>query len=363
MMRFLLIAIGFLANSPMAKDWIHPGTLHNRQELDFIKTQISQGKQPWAVAWEQMLGNESLDEAPTPEEYIDASAGENSRDNARRAYGNALAWYITGNEKYAQQAINLLNAWSNLKGIRANDQQKLLQAAWTGSLWGPAADLMLSYPAWKTADVEQLRKMFRKVYYPLLITASTWNGNVDLTQIEALMAIAVFCEDEEKFGRALDRLKARVPAYFFLETDEKPDSVRWSNPILWPSGLTQETCRDNNHHAQFALSAAIGAAEIAWHQGVDVYAIYQERFTKAMELMSRQELTGNMQGVCPNNSATKDIYDTWEIAYHHYHDRQGISLPQTEKMIQYMVRSTRGGPKDWNIFYETLTHADLPKGM
>jgi len=349
----------FCAVLAPAQTWVHPGTLNDKAELDFIKSQISQGKEPWASHLEHMIRVEGLSEAPTPEEFIDAGAGENSRDNARRAYGNALAWYLTGNEQYAQQAIAILNAWSNLKSIQSPDQQKLLQAGWIGALFGPAADIMLGYDKWSAADIQRLRGMFRRAFYPVLVTASTWNGNVDLTQIEALLSIAVFNEDGEKFSRGLDRLKSRIPQYFYLATDPLPDSARWYKPSLWVDGLTQETCRDNNHHAQFALSAAVGAAEIAWHQGVDVYSTYQDRLVKAVELMGLQSSSGNMQGTCNVNIASDDVYDTWEIAYHHYHVRKGLPMPNTKRMITQKARFAHNGPNSWNIFYETLTHADL----
>jgi len=257
----------------------------------------------------------------------------------------------TGKEVYAKQAIAILNAWSDLKGIQSQNQQKLLQGAWIGSLLGPAADMMLRYEKWNASDIQKLRSMFRRVFYPVLITASTWNGNVDLTQIVALLAIAVFNEDGEKFSRGLDRLKSRVPKYFYL-SDPQPDSTNWFSPALWSNGLTQETCRDNNHHAQFALSAATGAAEIAWHQGIDIYTLYQDRFIHAIELMALQNSSGSMQNVCKNNSTSKDVYDTWEVAYNHYQNSKGLALQNTERMITQYVRSAHNGPNSWNIFYE-----------
>jgi len=336
--------------------WTHPGTLDSRENLDFVKKQIAAKAEPWTGQLQSMISVEDLALPATPEDMIDAHAGDNSRDNARRAYGNALAWYLTGDEVYAKQAVAILNAWSSLQGIQSTDQQKLLQAGWIGALFAPAADIMLGYEQWSPAEIAKTRAMFRRVFYPLLNTASTWNGNVDLTQIVALMSIAVFNEDGEKFSRGLDRLKARMPRYFYLPTDPTPDSTFWSNPTQWVAGLTQETCRDNNHHAQFALSAAIGAAEIAWHQGIDVYSTYQDRLIPTMELMALQSTSGNMQGICKNNATSTDVYDTWEIAYNHYHNRKGIELPRTEEMIQQKVRLARCNSNSWNIFYETLTH-------
>jgi len=252
-----------------------------------------------------------------------------------------------------------LNAWSILQSITATDQQKLLQGGWIGSLFGPAADLMLTYPGWAPADIENFRAMLKRAFYPVLNTASTWNGNVDLHQISAMMSIAVFNEDETEFNLGLTRLAARIPKYFYLTSEPQPSATVWSSPTLWVDGLTQETCRDNNHHAQFGLSGAIGAMETAWHQGVDVYSTYQSRMVAAMELMGLQSSSGDMQGTCANNVTSGDVYDTWEIGYNHYHSRQNIAMPNTWKMISENVRSTMSNGGSWSIFYETLTHADI----
>lgn len=359
--KILHLCILLLAgNSFAAISWVHPGTLDGKADLDFVKQKIATKAEPWTSKLNSMILNEDLQIAPTPETVIDANTGaDNSRDNARRAYGNALAWYLTGEEKYATQAISYLNAWSVLTSITAKDQQKMLQAGWIGSLFGPAADIMLTYPGWAAADIAKVRAMFTLAFYPVLNTASTWNGNVDLHQISAMMAIAVFNEDETEFNLGLTRLASRIPRYFYLTTDTKPSASVWSNPTLWVDGLTQETCRDNNHHAQFGLSGAIGAMETAWHQGVDVYSTYQTRMVAAMELMGLQSSSGDMQGTCTNNVASSDVYDTWEIGYNHYHSRQNIPMPNTWKMISEHVRNASNNGGSWNIFYETLTHADI----
>jgi hypothetical protein len=207
--------------------------------------------------------------------------------------------------------------------------------------------------------------MFRKAYYPQLKTASTWNGNVDLTQIDALMNIAVFCEDEAEFNLGIARLRKRNPAYFYLASDAASSRNyggssfpgNWFGPVLLLEGLTQESCRDNNHHAQFAMASALHASEVAWNQGVDVYTENTKRYTATMELIATQILTGLMQGTCANNKTTVEYIDTWEIGYNHYHNRKGIAMPNTEKLIKDKIRSQ--GSSYLNIFYETLTHADI----
>lgn len=350
--------------------WVHPGALEGIAELEFVKTQLAASGQPWTRQLNSMKNIEKLTQAPAPQVSLDANSGaaDAARDDARRAYGNALVWALTGDDAAGKQAVAYLNAWSGLQAITATNDQGKLVAGWLGSLWGPAAELMLAYPGWAPADIEKTRAMFKRAFYPQLNTASTWNGNVDLHQISAMMAISVFNEDKAEFDAGLARLDARMPAYFFLVSDGKPASIAgdggnsntfWSNPTKWVDGLTQETCRDNNHHAQFAMSAAIGAMETAWHQGVDVYTKYQPRMVAAMELMGLQSSSGDMQGTCANNTTSASVYDTWEIGYNHYHTRRGVPMPNTWAMISPKVRAYESNPGSWSIFYETLTHADI----
>ena len=341
--------------------FIHPGALNSQADLDFVKAQIAAGQNPWARAFNEMktyaIRNKNTTTAPMTESA--------QKLDGRRAYANALAWYYTGDVKYAENAIGILNVWgTTFEGYPTADGQNQLQGGWIGSLLGPAAEIMRGYSGWDPADMAKVQTMFREKFYPVLNTPSTWNGNVDLTQIDAMLSIAVFNDDEAEFNLGLQRMEARFPAYFYLKSDGGVPAIAgdggdinkfWNNPTLWVDGLTQETCRDNGHHTQFGMASALHAAEVAWNQGVDVYDEHSDRFVAAMELLATQILTGDMQGTCVNNFTTSDLYDTWEVGYNHYHNRMGIELPITYKLITTRVR--QAGMNDWNIFYETLTHA------
>ena len=271
---------------------------------------------------------------------------------------------------YAETAINALNGWIGHTPYKppppGQGNQSSLEGAWAGSVLGPAADILSTYSGWSDAGRTATEEMFRAVFLPAMEQMSYWNGNCDLTQIDALLSIAVFLEDEEAFQMGIERLNNRLPAYFYLASDDP--SVRiyggssdrnWKdpNPISqWKDGLTQETCRDNLHHAQFAIAAALAAMETAWLQGVDVYTPHQNRMVAALELMGFQLTSGNMQGTCVNNITTNDRYNTLEIGYNHYHNRKGIDLPETWKAI---TEELRHGNQQFNMFHETLTHANI----
>jgi hypothetical protein len=103
-----------------------------------------------------------------------------------------------------------------------------------------------------------------------------WNGNVDLTQIKSRMSIAEFNEDEIEFNLGLKRITARFPAYFYLKSDGGVPAIAgdgghpnkfWGNPIKWVDGLTQKTCLDNIHHAQYGMASALHASESCMESG------------------------------------------------------------------------------------------------
>jgi hypothetical protein len=352
-----------LAHEP----FVHPGALHTAQSLDFVKARISAGRSPWSAAFREV--ERAALPAPAPVEYINSLDMDDVRASERsaiNAYANALAWRLTGEETYGRQAIQNLNGWADFKGFTGGSDQDKLHAGWVGCLLGEAAEIMRVHPEWSPQQIAALQTMFRTAFYPQLEVASRWNGNVDLTQIDALMNIAVFCEDERLLRLGLERLRRRSPAYFHLASDgPKAKAIEgdggdvpafWSRPASWPDGLSQESCRDNGHHAQFALASALHAAEVAWQQGIDVYAEQRDRSVAAMELLARQLLERSMLGCCgaDRDATTGDLYDTFAVGYHHYHHRLGLDLPHTERLLREEIR--RRGQSDWNIFFETFTH-------
>jgi len=370
-LQALLIAAGTWAGSASAMTFVHPGALSSKAELDFVKGRIQAGAQPWKGEFEQIRNSDLATRGPHGLANIDSKNHDAnlSRDDAAAAYTQALLWYFSEDEVSARRSIAILNSWANLQGFTSGTEQDRLQAGWIGAVFASAAEIMRLYPGWTAGEIGDLQAMFKKAFYPQLNTASSWNGNVDLTQIDAMMAIAVFNDDETEFRQGLARLKLRSPAYFYLKSDgplprpiagDGGDPQKfWSNPAQWIDGLTQETCRDNGHHSQFGLGSALHAAEIAWHQGVDVYSENQQRFTAAMEFMASRFLSGSMQGVCANDVPSPDRYDSWEIGYNHYHRRRGVALPNTRQLINEQIRP-HARRNEWNLMYETLTHAELP---
>lgn len=355
---FLILFLSVISSVSVysqTKVFTHPGGNESLPQLLFVKQQIAAQKEPWFSQYNAMVNLA----AALPTAGVPALPNENGqRDIAKSAYANALAYWYSGNSRYADQAVAILKAWGSVTPYSTADVQSKLVGAWIGSLLGPAAELVRGYMT--NTDRTAVANMFKSVFYNSLQSPSGWNGNVELTQIDAAFNIAVFCEDEALFDYAVNRFGIRVPASIYLTSDgptaiSLPGASWYSPNYISPNvnGLMQESCRDFDHHAQFAFAALVSAAEVAYHQGVDLYKQYQTRIVGAMELLAKQIATGSMQGVCTNGDVTTTgIYNTIEIGYNHYHNIKGLTLAQTASVLPKIQQ----GSSDWNIFYETLTH-------
>jgi len=363
-----LVLLAGLLTSASAFTFTHPGLLSSTEELEFVKAKIAQGAQPWTSDLNMMMRNTSLvNRTPHVTASMNATTGESAaRDDAQGAYYQALLWYYTGDTTYANKSIAIMNAWATtFTGFQSTDLQRQLLTGWIGSIFPLAAEIMRSYPQWSSTDIAQFSSMLNSAFLPTLTPGNaTYNGNWELTMINAMMAIAIFNEDTTTMNKAISMWRTRVPEYFYMTSDgAKPilpagtSLSYWFNGVL-VDGLCQETCRDNGHHMQFGFASAINVAEMAHHQGIDLYTENQARLTTTMELHARMLAENTMLHVCANDTPTVDHYDTWEIAYNQYHNRMGQNLPWTDSLIRVMIRPY-GTRYSWNILLETFTHADV----
>jgi hypothetical protein len=361
--------------------FIHPGLLNSRAELDFIKAKIKTGAEPWSSLFNRLKnsGYGNLNWTPQPLAVVNANGKDATIENedAKAAYAQALLWYFTDNDAYAKKSAEILDAWSaKLTNHVSSDRQRAVQAAWCGSVFPLAAEILRSsYPQWTMNEIKQFSAMLNQAFLPLIFPGNaTYNGNWELSMSDALMCIGVFNEETATYDRGVFLWRKRVPAYFYLTTDG-PTPIRpygttdldsdaainnfWYKPCQYFDGLCQETRRDYGHHMQMGLASAINAAEIAFHQGLDLYAENDRRLMAAMEFQAGP-LVGKPvpSALFPDGFAASDVLPTWEIAFNHFHHRKGFDLPLTETLIHTKVRNSDFTAM-CNLAWESLTHAEL----
>jgi hypothetical protein len=179
--------------------------------------------------------------------------------------------------------------------------------------------------------------------------------------IEATMAIGVFLDDGALFDRAVDHVAqsgcrptstckrtgpAPVAPPGTHRYDEQAALVeKWYGQRRFVDGLSQETCRDFGHTA-YGLAAAVNAAEIAFHQGTDLYREETRRLTAAMEFHASFLLGEPAPSWLCGGHLNLRRSPTWEIGYHHFHDRVGLDMPLTARLIT-SASAPRGRITTW----------------
>jgi hypothetical protein len=351
----------------------HPGALLTGEQIAFLKAKIAAGAEPWASAFKNTKSSSmaSLSYTAHPHANVicgsasaspDGSCGDEKSDSVA-AYTHALIWALGGEMAHAQKAIQIMNAWSPVLKMHSNSNTPL-QCGWVGTLIGRAAELIVhTSGGWAQSDVDQYAAMLKNAYLPNIIDGALKpNGNWELSTVDALIQIAVFLDDKASFEKALLLWRRRVPAYIYLKSDG-PDPVKipgmsatWYGPQAWVDGFAQETCRDLTH-TQWAFGAMINAAETALIQGVDLYAEESTRILAGLELHAGF-LTGAQPppGIC-GSVRSMSAQPMWEIAYNHYANRVGKTLPNMNKLI--MRPGFRPTDFDHHLAWETLTHAEI----
>lgn len=374
-----LIAVALAAAAAAKQDtsrvpFLHPGVLLNRAQLDLIKQRVANGVDPQKTAFAALLASPlaNLNYEPTPRATVEC--GPNSRPDlgckderrdATAAYSQALAWHVTGNVRYARNAIRIMNAWSaTLTGGHINDNGPV-QAAWAAAVWPRAAEIIrYTFDGWTKEDIARFQVMLARQYVPSLLDGCDENGNKELAMAEGLMAIGVFNDDRVIFAHGVRMWRGRAPCVVYLQSDGPaplvppsglPSSAPWSNKGIFPpftDGVLQETARDP-HHANMTLASLVNAAETARQQGIDLYAEQSTRIVAALEFQA--------QFLPPNNTPAPDkivfsLQPTWDIAFNHFHCRLGRELPRLARVIP----GNRPTGADLNhMVWETLTHGEV----
>lgn len=374
----VVATVGFRSVAASAATaFVHPGVLVSRAQLDFVKSKVAAGAQPWKAAYDQMIASSyaSLSRTPKPRATVECGPYSNpnngctdEREDAIAAYTDALAWYITGNAAYAQKSIALMDAWSATIQTHTNSNAPL-QTGWAGSVWPRAAEIIrYTYSSWP--NEARFATMLRTVYLPVVIVGSSSNGNWELSMMEAATGIAVFLDDRASYDRAIARFQARAAAYIYISADGAQPKYPpvggidttselisyWQGQSTFVDGLTQETCRDFTHTG-YGISAISHVAETTRIQGADLWPSLQERMRQALGFQTKFENgTAVPSNIC-GGSVTKGLGPVTEVAFNALHNRLGIAMTNSQ---QYTESHRPQGTNNLFVAWETLTHADNP---
>ncbi|MEQ0563980.1 alginate lyase family protein [Amycolatopsis sp. NEAU-NG30] len=374
------LALGLLAAPAPAAPatFTHPGVLVSRPQLDFVKAKVKAGAQPWKAAYDQAAASAyaSLSRTPKPRAVVECGSYSNpnygctdEREDAIAAYTDALIWYITGDARYAQKSIELMDAWSAVITSHTNSNAPL-QTGWAGSSWPRAAEIIkYTYPSWPNSG--RFATMLRNVYLAKVINGSGSNGNWELSMMEAAVGISVFLEDRTSFDKAVTRYRNRVAAYVYLSSDGSlPKTVPgsgldtrdeivayWQGQSTFVTGLSQETCRDFTHTG-YGIAAIADVAETLRIQGQDVYGTdVGERLRQALGFHAKYQLGAAVPSWLCSGTLKLGMGPVTEVGFNALHTRLGLTMTNTQTLTE---RQRPAGTNNLFVAWQTLTHAGNP---
>ena len=264
--------------------------------------------------------------------------------DSQMAYHCALMWVITEEQRYADKAIEILNAWSGtLKAFIGGDD--MLMSAWYGfNLINAAEILRYTDAGWKEEDIARAEKMFKDVFYELI---KDWKrgraGNWDTAITKMHLAVGVFLDDKEIFDRAIT---------FYTSTTEGSNGTLQNN--IYDTGQNFESGRDQTH-AQYGIGGLAESCEVAWKQGIDLYGSMDNRLLKGFEYMAKYNLGNDdvpfQRNVYGNSISATDrgkLQPIYEMVYNHYYNRKGFPESELEYTRQVVEKVRGQGGESWN---------------
>lgn len=371
----ILFAFFWRVQVVCAREFVHPGGLHTRADLERMKKMVAEGRQPWLEGWKE-LEKDPLAQytfKPSPMANMGVSRQKASID-AHAAYLNAIRWYVSGNEAYAKCAIKICNAWSDAVNQVPVARQDLGLVGIPISEFAMAAEVLRGCDLWKKKDFERFKSMMLEYLYPVSRDFLKNHGgtnvdycwtNWDACNMVALLAIGVLCDREDiydegvayyKYGLGNGSIGNAVP--FLHRLDDGTVLGQW-----------QESGRDQAH-ALLGVGFLGNVCQIAWNQGDDLFGYDRNRLLAGAEYVARHNQMRGVPFTYYNNS--QEMHNrwpainalgvlgerpVWELIYNHYEVLKGVPAPYCKRMAE-LLRPEHGS-KD-HFGYGTLTFTLQP---
>lgn len=348
-MRRIILLLTILASILGVKAeraFVHPGCSYTQGQLDRMKAMVEAKVEPYYTTYLNLKNSEhaNLDRKVSDrgtqirEGQFNGTVGI----DGRCAHDLALLWHITGDTRYADKAIEYLNANNHYTNTSARGTGPLDNGKI--NLLIEAAELMRDYEGWDASEQQKFKDMLTYPYYSntedVFATYGHWTnddlngvtfywniyngdcsryGNQGLFGMLAMLAMGVYLDNELIYDRALryvSGLPHRVDDLPYPAgppiTSSRPSSQDeyqktytlegHSSTIedygydelleyyFYPNGQCQESSRDQGH-VLAGVHKYIEFAEIAWNQGDRFYSLHDNRLLKGIEFNYRYNLS------------------------------------------------------------------------
>lgn len=332
MKMVLLFIIAGISPVVMAQRFVHPGIPFTKGDLDLLKANIT--KEPWLSAYNSFRNNGRSRlsygmQGPFVEVGRSPDINRTQWQSDMVAIHNlAFMWIFTGDSAYARKATNMVDAWAVTNTVWSGGES-MLDLGDYARYYVTGADILRgTFPGWTAANTAHVKNWLEKVIWP-----ASWvpwplrDHNKGAIQLEIALSVAAFLDDKTKWDQAVEVYRM-----------DAGGGLRNS----LPEGEVADAGRDDHWHAQ--MDALIWDAEVAWKQGVDLFAEMDNRLLAVAELYNHYAIDPTGLSYIPFGGYSA-YYTNWGIPtgarrqapYNNitkaaYSLRKGIATPYTDQM-------------------------------
>lgn len=311
----------------------HPATLVSKDCISKLQSRVQKGDTDVVKrAFAKLQQETPLSHIPKHASRVcvmwnGAKDGENiALADGPMAYRCVLIYLVTKKTEYAEKAIAILLEWiNNCKECTGDNAQ--LTSSWSQVNFARSVELLKCYyPASITKYnlLDKYIKWYDKVMALAINKPITWkftNGdtytNWHCSVLEAKMQVALLRDDVSGFNECISMFKKILPEI-----------------IEQPYKLCNETLYRDVMHGCMSLGSLVNVAELAWHQGVNLYETNNFLLRDAIEATAAVCM-GDYKASSlpiPLNKVQYWPY-AWYIAFNHYNKRLKHAMPKTKVLI------------------------------
>ena len=366
----------------------HPRLMMDSEDIAVMKKRVAAGEKPFSDAWALM--KDELDKLIAADVNPKPYTGDNSNEffeaatnQSATARDLAIAWHITGDEKYGKSAIEYLYRWAAATPMPAGGFNPELRYPNTGMeiarssfafLW--AYDLMYNHPLMTDARKAQVELWFRNLEKVIHEGAKRWDTNDYFgkqyyqnhitSHVMGLAAIGYTLGDRELVQYAID---STANPRDFMEVIDGAILVEHETPHDGEakdvqSGEIIDRYRHRQapgkglQYAHLTLLTLAVTAEMCYNNGLDFYnyssptgenlAICFDFYADFYRLKDSTIKGGFYSGETERIGLAGDNPALFELGFRRY--------PNSPDLIELMSSMERGEQKVWILGRAVLTH-------
>lgn len=357
LLALLLLCSCFLGRG-FSNRWHARGVFLTDERIETLRTRVKTKREPTYSAWVEVLkaADAALDRQPqaprrwhVPGAYVDPEGHSRAknplRDDANAAYALALAYRVTGDERYALAVTRLLNAWATETQEFSTEADSCLCFSYHFPAFIFAADLLRRSPSWPRSQQDVFRKYVREKALPMNTMESVNNwGNWGLL---LYISCAAYLDDFALFQRGIERWKQLIELQIaddghLIHEVKRAGSGREGDYGIW--------------YSHFSLMPQTIAAEIARVNGADLYDYASpsgRSLRKAYEWLvpfaREPRKFPYLQGGDPGRLVGSNYVSYWEI----------LNTRWRSADAAYLIGRLRPLTADYSAPFLTFTHGDL----